>query len=620
MTILAFGLLAALVILLAAVFLLIRRWSVGRPAKIDWIAGITRLPRAYLHDVHEAVGREQNAGLMHAMTAGGLVATLVMLVLMAWFGWRGAFAGALLLLALIVMIGGSLLVARRRWPRPAPRFSRGRFQLLPALFLFFAYGTAMIAFGEIGWLKQSPDGQPPGQMPAAIALILLATQLAWGPLKHILAGTINLVAHPRPARFKTSAPSADLRPLDLDSLRLGAAMIGDFAWNRLASFDACIQCGRCESACPAFAAGQPLNPKALIQDFVASLPGFTEPYSGSPHPPRQVESGGPIIRLSERGSVHSDTIWACTTCRACVRECPMMIEHVDAIVALRRKQTLEDGAAPGKAAAALAEMKTADNPGGRDLSTRLDWASDVNLNLLAEVKTTDVLLWLGDGAFDLRNQRTLRALVRLLREARVDFAVLGSEELDCGDVARRLGDEATFQDLARRNIATLLKYRFARIATADPHVLHCLKNEYPAFGGHYQVVHHSTLLAELLADGRINPSKALGGSITYHDPCYLGRYNGEFDAPRAVLDRLGIERREMERSGYRSSCCGGGGGAPLSDIAGKRRIPDIRIEHARETGAATVAVACPNCAVMLEGVIGPRPVVADIAELLEAAL
>jgi dimethylglycine catabolism B len=151
-------------------------------------------------------------------------------------------------------------------------------------------------------------------------------------------------------------------------------------------------------------------------------------------------------------------------------------------------------------------------------------------------------------------------------------------------------------------------------------VLHCLMNEYPALGGRYSVIHHSTLLASLLADGKLKPQKALGGSVTYHDPCYLGRYNGEIASPRAILDRLGVERREMERAGMRSSCCGGGGGAPLSDIAGKRRIPDIRMDHAKATGAATVAVACPNCAIMLEGVVGPRPVVADIAELLEAAL
>jgi Fe-S oxidoreductase len=619
MTILALGLLLALLILLAAVLLQIRRWSAGRPAAVDWIAGIRHLPRAYLHDVHDAVSRERYAGLMHAMTAGGLVAALLMLVLMGWLGWRGAIPGALLLISLVAMIGGSLLVARRRWPHRAARFSGGRFQILPALFLFFGFSAAIIGFGEVGWV----GGQAPGQVLTAVALALLATQLAWGPLKHILAGTTNLIAHPRPARFGAAVAVADLAPLDLASKRLGVASVADFAWNRLASFDACIQCGRCEAACPAFAAGQPLNPKALIQDFVAAMPGFAvEPYSGSPHPPRSAESGGAIIRLGSgnKGGVHTDTIWACTTCRACVRECPMMIEHVDAIVDLRRYQTLEDGATAGKAAAALGELKAADNPGGRDLATRLDWASDLDLPILSKVASTDALLFLGDGAFDLRNQRSLRSLVRLLRQAGIDFAVLGAEELDCGDLARRLGDEATFQDLARRNIATLAKYRFARIVTADPHVLHCLKNEYPAFGGRYQVLHHSTLLSELLDTGRIKPTKTLGGSITYHDPCYLGRYNGEYDAPRHLLDRLGIERREMERSGPRSSCCGGGGGAPLSDIAGKRRIPDIRMEHARETGAATLAVACPNCAIMLEGVIGPRPVVADIAELLEAAL
>jgi Fe-S oxidoreductase len=387
----------------------------------------------------------------------------------------------------------------------------------------------------------------------------------------LVGGTLNLLPHPRPARRGAGVPAADLAPLDLDGPQLGIAVIGDFAWNRLVSFDACIQCGRCEAACPAYAAGQPLNPKALIQDFVAALPGpALEHYSGSPHPPRVAESGGTIIRLGadSRGAVHSDTIWACTTCRACVYECPMMIEHVDAIVDLRRHQTLERGATPGKGAEALAELKAADNPGGRALSSRLDWASDLDLPVFAKVKSAENLLWLGEGAFDLRNQRSLRALVRLLRRAGVDFAVLGAEELDSGDIARRLGDEAVFQELARRNIATLAKYRFSRIITADPHVLHCLKNEYPALGGRYDVIHHSTLLAGLLAEGKLEPQKALGGSVTYHDPCYLGRYNGEIASPRAILDRLGLGRREMERAGMRSSCCGGGGGAPLSDIAG----------------------------------------------------
>jgi Fe-S oxidoreductase len=298
----------------------------------------------------------------------------------------------------------------------------------------------------------------------------------------------------------------------------------------------------------------------------------------------------------------------------------MMIEQVDAIIDLRRFQTLELGATPGKAGLALAELRATDNLGGRDPATRLDWAADLALPLIGERGSAEILFWLGDGVFELSNQRTLRALVRLLRQAQVDFAVLGNEECDTGDIARRLGDDAEFQRLARHNIEILRRYRFQRIVTADPHVLHLLKNEYRAFGATLEVVHHTAFLLELVGKGRLTlaaPDPMLG-AVTYHDPCYLGRYNGEFASPRALLEALGISRHEMERSGARSRCCGGGGGAPLTDVAGKRRIPDMRMDDARAIGAKIVAVACPNCALMLEGTVGPRPEVVDLAELVLA--
>lgn len=220
----------------------------------------------------------------------------------------------------------------------------------------------------------------------------------------------------------------------------------------------------------------------------------------------------------------------------------------------------------------------------------------------------------------MRYQRTLRALVKLLKAAKVDFAVMGALENDTGDTARRLGDEATFQMLAKRNIATFNSLNFKRIVTADPHVLHSLKNEYPAFGGQYEVLHHTTLLAQLVASGQLKLGKSEETrKLTYHDPCYLARYNNETDAPRALLKNIGIQVNEMERSGMRGRCCGGGGGAPLTDIAGKQRIPDIRIADARTIGAELVAVACPQCTAMLEGVV-ERPEVLDIAELLAASL
>lgn len=298
----------------------------------------------------------------------------------------------------------------------------------------------------------------------------------------------------------------------------------------------------------------------------------------------------------------------------------MMIEHVDAIVDMRRYLTLEKGATPNKGAEVLDNLIATDNPGGFAPGGRLNWAADLDLPLMSEKQSVEVLFWVGDGAFDMRTQRTLRAFVKVLKAAHVDFAVLGLEERDSGDVARRLGDEATFQLLAKRNIATLAQYQFRTIVSCDPHSFHVLKNEYGELGGHYQVLHHSTYMAELISGQKLNLGQHKGGSVTYHDPCYLGRYNGEYEAPRAVLKAIGIEVKEMQRSGPRSRCCGGGGGAPISDIPGKQRIPDMRMADIKETAAELVAVGCPQCTAMLEGVVGTRPEVKDIAELVADVL
>ncbi|WP_288502798.1 dimethylglycine demethylation protein DgcB, partial [uncultured Pseudomonas sp.] len=448
--------------------------------------------------------------------------------------------------------------------------------------------------------------------------------MTWGgPMKHAFAGALHLAWHRRAERFG-GGRSTGLKPLDLEDPRapLGVEKPVDFTWNQLLGFDACVQCGKCEAMCPAFAAGQPLNPKKLIQDMVIGLAGGTDAkFAGSPYPGKPLgEHGGHPHQPIVNGLVDAETLWSCTTCRACVEECPMMIEHVDAIVDMRRHLTLEKGATPNKGAEVLDNLIATDNPGGFAPGGRMNWAADLNLKLLADVKRTDVLFWVGDGAFDMRNQRTLRAFVKVLKASGVDFAVLGLEERDSGDVARRLGDEATFQQLAKRNIQTLAKYTFQRIVTCDPHSFHVLKNEYGALGGNYQVQHHSTYIAELIGANKLNLGQHKGGSVTYHDPCYLGRYNGEYEAPREVLRALGIEVREMERSGFRSRCCGGGGGAPITDIPGKQRIPDMRMDDIRTTEAEVVAVGCPQCTAMLEGVVEPRPLIKDLAELVADVL
>lgn len=617
-----FGL-SLLVWLMAAVALAgiaarVALWRKGRVAHVDWAAGLMAMPKRYLVDVHHIVQRDACAARMHMLVAGGLLAGsgLAALGLVPALGGSRAY-WALTALAFALMLTGACVVGLRRYPKRPRRLSGGRFQILPWLLMGYATGALLVsALAALG----APGGLMALAFTAAAGLAL-SSQTARGPMRHALAGALHLAAHPRPARFSGTRDVA-LAPVDLEAERLGVETPADFAWNRLLGFDACVQCGRCEAACPAFAAGQPLNPKALIQDLVGAMEGGTSDYAGSPYPHARpvVRIGGadaPIIGAA--AMIHPDTLWSCTTCRACVEECPMMIEHVDAVIDLRRHQTLMLGAVPEKAAATLDDLRDTDEAGGRALSARADFAAGLDLPVLHPGMAVDVLLWLGEGAYDLRHGRTLRALVRLLREAKVDFAILGAAERDCGDLARRLGDEATFARLARENVATLSAVRFGRILTADPHALNALRNDYPAFGGHYEVWHHTAFLDALVAQGRLPLGTLAGLAVTYHDPCYLGRYNGEVEAPRRLLDALGLARSEMARHGTRSLCCGGGGGAPLSDIEGERRIPDLRMDQARETGAAVVAVACPTCTAMLEGVSGTRPEVRDVAELVLAA-
>ncbi|WP_321333455.1 DUF3483 domain-containing protein [Breoghania sp.] len=619
----SFGLLIVLACAAMLALHAARRWRAGAAAHVGLTAGLKALPRRYLKDVHDVVARKPFNARFHALTAGGFLASLGLMCLAALPGIGRAWLWGGVAVSLCAMTCGAAMVGWRRQVLRPGELSGGGFARLPIALLAYSLGFLVVALNATFG----------GGVPEFVALLFagiglvgaadLLLGIGRGPLKHALNGALHLIVHPRPLRFSDQGGERQsaLLPLDLEAEKLGAEVPRDFAWNRLLGFEACVQCGRCETLCPAYAAGLPLNPKAFIQDIAGALSHGASDYAGHGHPGGRARgtSGPDRALVGDGAAIHPDTLWACTTCRACVEACPMMIEHVDAVVDLRRFQTLELGAAPGKASDVLEALRHADNPGGLEAARRIDWASDLRLPLAAKAGTFDVLLWLGDAAFDLRGQRSLRALIRLLRLAEVDFAVLGADELDCGDLARRLGDEATFQGLAVRTIAQLAGLDFNRIVTMDPHALHCLRNEYPAFGLDRPVLHHTAFLADLVECGRL-VLKPLSGTVTYHDPCYLGRYNGETEVPRRLLDALGLERREMEHSGLFSRCCGGGGGAPVTDVEGEFRIADQRMDQARATGADCVAVACPNCTAMLEGVVEPRPDVREIAELvLEAA-
>lgn len=626
-------LIVALLVAGTGIVLRAMRWRMGTPARepLPRLSGWLAVPRRYLVNVHEVVDREPSVSRMHIAAAGGFVAcTLLSIVLFVAGVGGSAIAVAIVLASATTLIGASL-VQLRRFPKRVARLSGGGYQLLAAALASYAlfFGAAALSYAGVVAVTLSSLSGVLLLVAGTFGALVCVPGLVRGPMRHALAGLVHLAYPTRSARYEKDPVSASaLRPVSLEAPKLGVSVPSDFAWNQLLSFDACVQCGRCESACPAYAAGAPLNPKKLIFDLWDSALGSGAPqaYSGHPHPgvepmPRSVGMHKPIVGPS--AALRADTLWACTTCRACVDECPMMIEHVDAVIDLRRSLTMERGETPGQGPALLDNMAMTDNVTGQAASARLAWAADLMLPLAKDKRRFDVLLWLGQGAYDPRNQRTLRALVKILRQARIDFAVLGSDERDCGDLARRLGDEATFQRLARANIELLARYSFQRIVTADPHALHVIKNEYPSFGGNYAVLHHTTLIAELIAAGRLPLEKSAveaSKAVTYHDPCYLGRYNGEFDSPRAVLRGLGLELREMTRSGRRSFCCGSGGGAAVTDIPGKKRISDIRIEQAAATGAQRLIVACPSCAIMFEGSAGKPVVVEDLAEVVAEAL
>ncbi|NRA52680.1 MAG: (Fe-S)-binding protein [Gammaproteobacteria bacterium] len=624
--------LIALALLLTIVGALRRAalWRQGQPSPVYW-AGLLAIPRRYLTDLHHVVARDKYMSNTHVATAGGFVLSSILIILVYLFKVElQLLSWALLLSSLLMFVGSIFVMIRRR--NPPPNLSLGKWQRLPKSIMAFAATFFVLTLPATGIL--------PSDSGSWLLTLVLVAGIIWGigemffgmtwggPMKHAFAGALHLGLHRRQERFG-GGRSTGLKAIDLSAAKLGVEKPEDFKWNQLLGFDACVECGRCEKACPAFAAGQPLNPKKLIQDMVVGLAGGTDAnFAGSPYPGIEVgtHKGGAIIPIVN-SLVEPETLWSCTTCRACVEECPMMIEHVDAIVDMRRFETLEKGQTPGKGSEILENFSATDNPNGFAPSSRMHWAADQNLTVFGQgsssqeiVMQADVLLWVGEAAFDMRNQRTLRAMIKLLRAAKVNFAVLGDSECDSGDLARRLGDEATFQRLAKTNIATMAAFEFNSIITADPHAFHCLKNEYKEFGGDYQVFHHTGFFAELVKEGKLQLDPAKDLSLTYHDPCYLGRYNGEYDAPRYLLEQMGIKIKEMDRSQSTARCCGGGGGAPVTDIPGKQRIPDMRMEDAKATSAEIVAVACPQCSLMLEGVVEPRPQVKDIAELLLDAL
>jgi Fe-S oxidoreductase len=419
-------------------------------------------------------------------------------------------------------------------------------------------------------------------------------------LRHVLTSPVNmaLAARERPKGAMREMPNL-LEATDLETV--GAAKVGEFTWKQLYDTDACTICGRCTSVCPANYTGKPLDPREIVLKL-----GEVMARSGSPvvSPPVSVDEEIAVSSDSVFERITAAELWACTTCRACEEVCPVDIEILDKILDMRRYLALMESDFPSQLGNAFISMENSSNPYGMSQKERAAWTREVDfpVKILGEPGVTaEYLYWVGcAGSFDDRNRKVTLATARLLHRAGVDFAILGARELCTGDPARRAGNEYVFQTLALQNIATLNEAGVTKIITQCPHCFNTLANEYPQFGGNYQVMHHSQFLLQLIEDGRLQPLSKANGKVTFHDPCYLGRHNDEFAAPRRVLRAAGGRLVEMSRTRQRSFCCGAGGAQMWMEETIGKRVNIERTEEALATGAPTIATGCPFCYVMLD--------------------
>jgi Fe-S oxidoreductase/nitrate reductase gamma subunit len=599
--------------------------------------------------------RDPYAGFFHILIFSGFLVLLVRTISLVVEGLVPGFVllpgrlGDLYHLvkdvfSVLVLVGVALAVFRRAFARPK------RLDLtLDAWFILFLIAlliaTDLMAEGArtalapallaTAWspvvlmVSRTLAGVAPGTLQALYDscwwihltdILFFGNYLPYSKHFHIITAIPNVF-------FMNLEPMGRLRTIDLEKAeRFGASRVEDLTWKQMLDGYTCTECGRCRVVCPTALTGKPLDPKVFVGDVrdavYEATPAILAASSG------RGNGSAPARKDLIGGWISEDTIWACTMCGYCTTACPVFIvPAVDKIAEMRRYLVLDKAEFPKEVQTAFRGMETNGNPWNISAASRADWAKDLPVVTMAEAgdREIEVLFWVGcAGSYEDRAKRVSKALVEILNEAKVSFAILGAEETCTGDSARRMGNEYLFQILAQQNVETLNNYKVKKIVTNCPHCFNCLGNEYADFGGRYEVVHGSQLVADLIAARRIKMTAPISDTITFHDPCYLGRYNGAYDAPRRILQAIpGLELKELERSREKGLCCGAGGGRMWMEESLGTRINQARMREIADAGTGSVGVSCPFCIVMIGNAkdeIGVATEPFDVLELARRAM
>jgi Fe-S oxidoreductase/nitrate reductase gamma subunit len=650
------------------------RWRRGQPAARFDRPG-KRVQLLLKHAVAQRrTARKAYVGLFHRFISYGFVVLTIATTIVALdadFGttiMRGRFylyfqSFIVDLFGALVMLGVLMAAVRRYIMRPKKLIYTDEAALiLIAIFLMCLQGFLVegwrIAVTNDAWGAWSPFGNlvarasrslmTDEQMRAAhwgvwwFHLVTAFAFIAWLPytkMMHVITAPLNIYA------ANLEPLGASLKTIDFEKTEsFGVNSLKGFTWKDLLDFDACTECGRCTAVCPAHTVGKELSPRDIIlqlRDLMHERPreafglvamnGNGAPAAGAnavttpsdKEPTTDVEARKALAIIGTVPATSPLPLWQCTTCAACMQACPVFIEQMPKIVDMRRYLVMEEADFPDSMQEAVMSLERRGHPFSGTQATRMDWAEGLNVRHINDAKDAEVLLWVGcGGALIERNQKVTRSTAQLLEQAGVNFAILGREEKCSGDPARRIGNEFLFEQLAKENVENLNRHAVKKVITACPHCFNTFKNEYPQYGGSFEVYHHSEYLAKLVSEGKLKPLPAPDKKITFHDPCYLGRQNGVYDAPRELVQISARGKAiEMERSRAKSFCCGGGGGMSFVDEPPDKRVNQERAQEAIETGADVLAVGCPFCMTMMEDGInarkGERDIkVLDVSELL----